>query len=149
MHRRFRTCKKTENQNKQNQKYPPKQQKNHHHNPKKTDVTLLAQRANAHLNLGEKCVRLFIRLMLCENTLNQNINYFQKTMHIVSISFIYCNIKKHTSFSSLKYNSNCTLTKKINSDIHEHVNNRIHYILLCWYCTWNGSEVRHSKNKVI
>lgn len=95
------------------------------------------------------CKAFYQRLMLWESTLNQSVSYFQKATHMVSISFIYCNIKKHTSFSSLKYNSNCTLTKKINSDIHEHVNNRIHYIFLCWYCTWNGLEVRHSKNKVI
>lgn len=59
--------------------------------------------------------------MAHEITLKQSISCSQKPIHIVSISFICRNIKKHTSFSSFKYNSNCTLTKKINPDIHEHV----------------------------
>lgn len=117
-----------------------------------TNTHTLSQGTYAYLNLGEreKCVKDYLskndaswKYIKTKQKLLSKANTHRK------ILFYLLYIKKHTSSSSFKYNSNCTLTKK---DQFRHpwtCHNRIHYILLCWYCTWNGFEVRHSKNKVI
>lgn len=74
-----------QNETKNPTKPKPKTTKKPPQPPENRDATKYKRSSKSR---SKVCKAIYQRLMLCENTLKQSISYFQKAMHIVSISFI-------------------------------------------------------------